>query len=62
MKSWYKSKMFWFNVLALILAIAEGFGFSEFEPSPEIAAIAFGIVAVVNVVLRTWFTGTRLTK
>ena len=41
-----------FNVLALLVAIAGGFGFVDFKPGPETTAIAAGIIAVINLILR----------
>lgn len=41
-----------FNVLALVIAVANGLGFVDFKPDPSIPAIAIGIVAVINLVLR----------
>jgi len=52
MKDWYKSKVLWFNVLALIVAVATGFGFGEFEVDPLVSMIAGGIVALINLILR----------
>jgi hypothetical protein len=60
MKKWYTSKTFWFNILALVVAVASSFGFAEFVPDAEIVSIAAGIVAVINLVLRLWFTDTKL--
>lgn len=61
MKKWYASKTFWFNLLALLVALASAFGFADFNPGPEVLVIASGIAAVVNLVLRLWFTDTNLT-
>ena len=41
-----------FNILALLVAIANGFGFLDFKVTPETTAIAAGIVAVINLYLR----------
>jgi hypothetical protein len=60
-KEWYKSKMFWFNALALLVAVAAGFGFAEFEPDQDVVTIATGLIAVINLVLRLWFTDKKLT-
>ncbi len=51
-KKFYLSKTLWFNVLTLVLLIAQGFGFAEFEAYPGLAGLAAGIVALANVVLR----------
>ncbi len=48
----WASKTFWFNLLALVVTIADAFGFSEFKASPEVGHIALGIVALVNIALR----------
>ena len=51
-KPFYKSKTFWFNLLALIVAIANAFGYAEFKPDPHVADLAMGMIAVMNLVLR----------
>jgi len=61
MKKWYESKTFWFNVLAGIVMIASAFGFAEFEPAPEVATIAGVVIVVINLLLRLFFTGKKLT-
>jgi len=48
-----KSMTVVFNVLALLVAIAGGFGFIDFQPSAEVTAVAAGIVALINLYLRT---------
>ena len=49
---WYKSKQFWFNVLAVIITIATAFDFDTFTPDPRILVISQALIAVVNVILR----------
>jgi len=61
-KPWYQSKTLWFNVLTLVVAVAAGFGFAEFEPNQEVITIAGGVVALVNLALRLWFTDKKLTR
>jgi len=58
-KKFYLSKTFWFNLLTLVVLVVGAFGFTEFESNPEIAPIAAGVVAVINLVLR-WMTNTKL--
>lgn len=60
-KPWYESKTFWFNALALIVAVAAGFGFADFEPDQDVVTIASGLIAVINLALRLWFTDKKLT-
>ena len=51
-KPFYYSKTFWFNVLALIVAVANAFGFADFQADPDVLQLAVGIVALVNIGLR----------
>jgi len=48
----YRSKTFWFNVLALIVTVAGAFGFSDFKLSPDYQQLAVGLVAIINLALR----------
>mgnify|MGYP001571360154 CR=1 FL=1 len=51
-KSLAQSKTFWFNLLAVLVAVATWFGFGSFEPDPKVLE-ALGVLAgLVNVVLR----------
>lgn len=52
MKPFYKSKTFWFNILALATIIAGQFGFSEFRPDGWVNDIGVAIVIIVNIILR----------
>ena len=45
---WYLSLSFWFNILAVILAVASAFGFGEFEPADWVSGVAFAIIALIN--------------
>ena len=64
MKEWYKSKTLWFGVLTVVVGVATAFGFAEFSPDPEQAKLIGSIVTiavgVINVVLRKYFTDTKL--
>ena len=51
-KALIQSKTFWFNILAVVTAIAVFFGFGEFEPSPETSQIITIIGALGNIYLR----------
>ena len=44
-----KSRTIWFNVLAVVVLIANMFGFGEFELDAEVIA---GVTAIVNFLLR----------
>ena len=50
-KQWYASKTLWFNILALIVAIAGAFGYTG-ELPPEWMLFVPAIVAVINMLLR----------
>ena len=58
---WYFSLSFWFNVLAVIVAVASAFGFADFESDPLVPTIAVLIVAVINAVIR-FFPRVRVGK
>lgn len=51
-KKWYESKTVWFNVVALIVAVAQYFGYKDFPPDPNIGAYALTIVTLANLILR----------
>lgn len=38
-KEFWKSKLFWFGLLYIVLGVAEHFGYSYYEPSPLITGI-----------------------
>lgn len=62
MKKWYASKTLWFNLLAGVVMVASQFGYLDFEPSPMVATIATLVVAIINMILRYWFTNTALQR
>ena len=51
-KEFWKSKVFWFNVLGLIVLVANAFGFAQFTPDTEINDLAMFIILGVNLSLR----------
>lgn len=51
-KHFWKSKVFWFNGLALIVVVAGAFGFGEFSPDPEVVEYGVVAVTVINLILR----------
>jgi hypothetical protein len=63
---WY-SKTFWFNILALVVAVAGVFGFTDFIPTEEIqghisavSVLVAAAIPVVNIILR-FVTSAKLT-
>jgi hypothetical protein len=50
-KGFWESKTFWFNLLALGVAIALCYGYGQFVPAPEVEQIAGGLVALIGVLL-----------
>lgn len=52
MKKWYTSKTVWFNLIALVVAVANYFGYKDFPPDPNTGAYALTIIAVINLILR----------
>lgn len=50
-KPWYMSKVFWFNMLALIASILANFGYSGELPADWEQYVGV-IVAVANILLR----------
>lgn len=61
MKKWYLSLTLWFNILALIVLVAMGFGFGEFTPDPWVPIVAAAVIAIINLILRAFKTSQRLT-
>jgi len=51
-KSIFLSKTFWFNMLALVVLVANQFGFAGFDRDPNLESYALVIVTLVNIVLR----------
>jgi len=50
-KKWYLSKTFWFNVVALVLAVLEQYGYTGVLPA-EWEPLVPVLIIVVNLVLR----------
>jgi len=60
-KQFFLSKTFWFNVLALIVLVSNGFGFANFEADPALDQYALVAITVINVILRL-VTKTAIAK
>ena len=51
-KPFYQSKVFWFNILFVIVALAGFFGFTDYKPSADVSELAAVLIAVINLALR----------
>lgn len=51
-KSFLKSKVFWFNILSLIVMVANMLGFQDFIPSEKVNEIGVLVIALGNGILR----------
>ena len=60
-KKWYLSKTFWFNGVALVVMVLGAFGYTGEVPQ-EWGVYVPAIVALVNLVLRSFFTEQPLTR
>ncbi len=58
-KRWYESKVFWLNVVTALVMILDLLTRQPFIPQEWIPIILF-VIAVVNVILRVFFTDTGI--
>ena len=60
MKDWYKSKTLWFNLVYLIIVVfevvARAVGYDQFIAGDDLVVIGSGLAAIVNLLLRKFFT------
>lgn len=54
-KKWYASKTFWFNVLVLVVAVAENYGYTGVLPAEWEAFVPVAVI-LVNLILRLFVT------
>ena len=50
-KKFYESKVFWFNALALVAAVAAGFGYTGEVPA-NLAPFVLPVILLINIALR----------
>lgn len=60
-KPWYESKMLWVNVVTTIALTVEILTQGQLIPAVALPYVAAG-VAILNVILRVWFTNQSLVK
>lgn len=58
----WKSKTFWFNILAVLVIVAQAFGYSSFQPGPEVEQFGVVLVAIVNICLRIYTSQAVVTS
>jgi predicted negative regulator of RcsB-dependent stress response len=51
-KPFYQSKIFWFNALFVIVALAGYFGFTDYQPDANTSELAAVLISVINLFLR----------
>lgn len=51
-KPWWQSKTLVFNLLAIALAVATAFGFTDFQPEAWTSEVIVVIVGLINIGLR----------
>ena len=56
-KGLLKSKTFWFGALFIITAIANFFGYAEFQPSPGLVGAIGGIIILLRIVTKKPISG-----
>jgi len=60
-KKWWTSKLFWINLVATVTAAADQL--LELNMlTPEIYGYVLGSLGIVNIVIRLFFTDTKLTS
>lgn len=57
---WYQSKIVWVNIVATVAAVVDILTAGALIPSVAVPYVAAG-VAILNVILRVWFTGEPIT-
>jgi hypothetical protein len=61
-KPWYQSKVVWLNVITTVIAVLSLFGTETLSfMTPQVTELVLFSVAVLNVLLRVWFTSEPVT-
>lgn len=58
-KPWYTSKIVWVNVVATVAAVVDILTQGKLIPVDTVPYLV-SVVAILNVILRVWFTDTAL--
>jgi len=58
-KSLLKSKTFYFGLLTIVIAIANFFGFSDFQPSDPVIGITGAIIIILRFVTKSPIQGIK---
>jgi hypothetical protein len=62
MKLWYQSKTLWLNVITTVIAVLSLVGTETLSfMTPQTTELVLLTVAVLNVILRVWFTAEPVT-
>jgi hypothetical protein len=61
-KKWYQSWTLWANILALIVLVANAFGFSQFQPDTWVTEIGTVAIILINIALRYFRTSQPIEK
>lgn len=60
----WRSKTFWFNVAFIVITLGGAalrhLGYTDFQPSSEVVEVAGVLLAIVNIILRRYFTRTAV--
>lgn len=61
MKNWYESKTLWLNMITTVIMVLELTQVIDIMGTEQIK-VAAAIVAILNVVLRVWYTDMGIKK
>jgi len=61
-KQWYQSWTIWANLLALVVYVANGLGFGQFQAAPWVTEVGTIAILVINIALRYWRTSVAIER